>query len=78
MNKCEIASGAVSVTTSDEVRLPRFPTKYVLATVAGNVKVDMMDGTTITIPVNANTMYPLAVKKVYATDTTATEIIAFY
>lgn len=78
MSNLETATGAAAITPSDSGNIARFPTKYVLVTVAGNIAVDMMDGTTGVIPVNANTMYPLAVKKVSTTSTTATGIIAFY
>jgi hypothetical protein len=48
---------------------------------AGTIKVDMADGTTVTFTAPATAcglVLPLAVKKVYATGTTATLIVALY
>ena len=48
---------------------------------AGTVKVDMADGTTVTLTFPATAcgiVQPIAVKKVYATGTTATGIVALY
>lgn len=46
---------------------------------AGNIKVDMLDGTTVTFTaIAAGIIHPIAVKKVYATGTTATGIIGVY
>lgn len=44
---------------------------------AGNIKVDTIGGATVTIPVLAGEYLPLAVTKVYATGTTATNIVGF-
>lgn len=45
---------------------------------AGALKVDMADGTTVTLTVPTGIYLPIAVKKVYATGTAATGIVAFY
>lgn len=48
---------------------------------AGTVKVDMADGTTVTMSIpgtGLGLLLPIAVKKVYATGTSATLMVAFY
>ena len=57
------------------------PTRGLLIGGAGTVKVDMADGTTVTFTIPATACgfaLPLAVRRVYATGTTATLIVAFY
>lgn len=56
-------------------------TRALLIGGAGNLKVDMADGTTVTMAIPATAtgvLLPIAVKRVYATGTTATGIVAFY
>lgn len=56
-------------------------TRALLIGGAGNIKIDMADGTTVTLTIPATAtgvIQPIAVKKVYATGTTATGIVAFY
>lgn len=83
MARSDTASGAVAVTPSDANNL--FTANAGLATNglyvggAGNVKVDMQDGSTVTFNgVVAGTTLPIQVRKVYATGTTATNIIALF
>jgi hypothetical protein len=70
---------AAVVTTSDTANLP-VPARMLWIGGAGNVKVDTVGGSTgITIlAVAAGTRLPIQVKKVYATGTTATNIVALY
>lgn len=59
----------------------KIPTRGLLIGGAGTVKVDMADGTTVTFTIPATACgfaLPLAIKRVYATGTTATLIVAFY
>ena len=66
--------GAVSVTPSDTINLTD-PVSSLYIGVTGNIKVDMASGETVTflsVPVG---VLNIAVKKVYATGTTATSII---
>ena len=45
----------------------------------GNLKVDMVDGGTVTfVGVVAGTILPIQVRRVYATGTTASNLIALY
>lgn len=77
------AQGAITVTTSDTVNLA-FPTgttytRGVYVAVTGALKADMADGTTATFTgLAAGIVHPLGVKRIYATGTTATGILALY
>lgn len=72
------ARGVVSVTPSDTVDLT-IPSRYLYVGSAGDVKVDMVDGTiTIFTSVAAGTILPIRVSRVYLTLTTASGIIALY
>jgi hypothetical protein len=46
--------------------------------VAGDVKVEMANGTIVTFTAAANGYHPIQVKKVFATDTAATNIVALW
>lgn len=72
------AHGAVAVTPSDSTALR--PTRGLYIGGAGNVKVDMsMDGTAVVFSgLLAGSILPIQVVKIYATDTTATSIVALY
>lgn len=79
------ASGqfAVSVTPSDTVNLTMPSgtsfTKGIYVGVAGDLKVDMADGSTITFTnLASGVVHPLSVKRVYAAGTTATGIVGVY
>jgi hypothetical protein len=68
---------AAAVTTSDTNNIRTTRGLYVGG--SGNVKVDMAYGTTVTFSsVPAGTVLPIQVTRVYATDTTATLMIALY
>lgn len=78
---------ALAVTPSDAANLAppsgdaNKATRALLIGGAGNVKVDMADGSTVTLALPATAcglLLPIAVKKVHATGTTATAIVAFY
>ena len=70
------ASHAVAVTPSDAVNLsPEASALYV--GVGGDVKVNVLDGSTVTfVGVAAGSILPVRCKRVFATDTTATNIVA--
>lgn len=73
------ASGAVAVTPSDTTDLATVPTKGLYLGGAGNVKVDMADGTTVTFTaLSSGMIHPISCKRVYATGTTTTSILAVY
>ena len=73
------ALGAVAVTPIDTVDLATVPTKGLYVGVAGNVKVDMADGTTVTFTaLSSGMIHPISCKRVYDAGTTATSILAVY
>ncbi len=68
---------ARAVTTSDTTNINATRGLYIGA--AGNVVVDMAYGTTITfVGVQGGTILPIQVTRIYATGTTATNIVALY
>jgi hypothetical protein len=78
---------ALAVTPSDAANLvppsgdANKATRALLIGGAGTAQVDMADGTTVTLTFPATAcglLLPIAVKKVHATGTTATAIVAFY
>ena len=70
---------ADAVTLDDDNDLDTTPTKAIYIGSAGNVKVDMLDGSTVIFKgANAGQIYRLKVKRVYDTDTTASDIVALY
>lgn len=77
------AQGAVMVTPNDGANIV-FPkgtteTKWLFVGVTGNVNAIMADGSTATFTgLLTGTIYPLCVKRILATDTTATSIVALY
>ena len=69
------ADDGFAITPSDTEDL-EVPTRYLYVGVAGNVKVDMLSGTTITwVTLAAGVLHQLQVRKVYSTGTAATSII---
>ncbi|WP_240421651.1 spike base protein, RCAP_Rcc01079 family [Paenibacillus periandrae] len=71
------ARSALAVTPSNTVDLAEGATKYVYVGADGDLKVDMADGTTVTFTaLPAGVFHPLAVKRIHATGTTATGIVA--
>jgi hypothetical protein len=71
------AESAIAVTTSDTVEIA--VTRGLYIGVGGNVVVVMADGRQVTFTgVLAGTVYPLQVKQVRSTSTTATNIVALY
>jgi hypothetical protein len=71
-------NGAVAVTPDNSNDLTN-TTRGIYVGGAGNIKVDMADGTTVTFTAIAiGIVHPLRVKRVYATGTTATTILALY
>ena len=77
------AQGAIEVVPNDTVNIA-FPkgtsqSTWVYVGVSGSLKALMADGTTATFTtLTAGVMYPLAIKKVFATGTIATGVIALY
>lgn len=68
-------SGA-AVTTDDTALIP--VTRGIYVGGAGDVKVQFADGTTATLKAVPLGLYPLQVQQVFATGTTATNIVALY
>jgi hypothetical protein len=72
------ARRAVEVVTSNTVTYTE-PTRGVYIGTTGNLKVDMVSGGTVTfVSVPAGSLLPVQVERIYATGTTATNIIALY
>lgn len=68
---------AAAVTPSDSADLPQFSVIYVGG--AGNVKVTTAQGSAVTFSgVNAGTVIPVRVRRVWATGTTATLLTAVF
>lgn len=68
---------AAAVSPSDTVDLPQFSVIYVGG--AGNVKVTTAQGTAVTFTgVNAGTVIPVRVRRVWSTGTTATSMTAVF
>jgi hypothetical protein len=72
------AVSAAVVAPNDGTDLPTAPTRALYIGVAGDVKVDMADGSTVTFAGVANGILPISVKRVYLTGTAATNIVALY
>lgn len=68
-----------AITTSDTVNFTTVPCRGIYVGGAGNMVVLMNDGQTITLNgVTAGTIYALRAKRVNATSTTATNLVALY
>lgn len=71
------AYDAAAVTPNDSTDIR--PTRGLYIGGAGNIKVDMALGSTVTfVGLLAGSFIPIQVKRVYSTDTTATDIVALY
>jgi hypothetical protein len=74
-----VATDALAVTPSDSTDLARYSTTGLYVGVTGDVKVTLNDGSTVTFTSLASgIIHPIAVKRVWATGTTATNIMAVY
>ena len=74
------AEGAFAITPNDSTDLTE-PTRGICFAAAGDLKVDMLNGDTVTFTdgsLAAGAVHPLRVKKVYSTGTTATGIFGVY
>lgn len=72
------ASSAAAVTTHDTNELANLTTRVFVGG-AGNIKVTMMDGTDVTFTgVIAGSVLPIRVRRIFATGTTATNIVAMW
>lgn len=69
-------SGLVAVTPNDSTDLAK-TTRAVYIGTAGDLKVDMADGTTGTFN-SAEGLLPIAVTRIYSTGTAAQDILALY
>ncbi|SDM23041.1 hypothetical protein [Bacillus sp. OK048] len=70
---------ALAVVPSDTTDLAKGVTKGIFVGVSGDVRVDLSSGTIITLKgLAAGVIHPIAVKRVYATNTTALEIVGVY
>jgi len=81
--KAESGTDALSVTPSDSDNLPentsKDPVRAVWIGGAGNLRVNMADGTDVTlVGAVAGSLIPISVTKVWSTSTTATSIVVVY
>jgi len=73
------ASYAVTVTPDDDANLSLTPTSGLYVGTDGDIKVNMLDGTTKTfVGLKAGEVYPFEITRVYTTGTTATDIVTLY
>jgi hypothetical protein len=70
-------TGGAAVTPSDSTDLPEISLALYIGT-AGTLKVTMLDGSVVTYASVAAGRHPLRVKRVWATGTSATGIVAEY
>ena len=71
-------TSAVAVVPNDTTNLPQVALSLWIGG-AGNLNVDMYNGQTVLISgITAGTLLPIKVRRVRATTTTATAIVAFY
>lgn len=69
---------AFKIVPDDNNDLER-PTIALYIGTTGNLKIDLVDGGTVTLMnIVAGAWHPIAVKKIYATDTTCGEIVGAY
>ena len=74
-NRIVPAEDADSITPADATDI--VPTRGVYVGVSGDLAVDMSDGSTVTfVGLAAGIIHPISVKRIYATGTTATSILA--
>jgi hypothetical protein len=72
------ANGGFTVTPSDTTVFTDYTTALWVGT-TGDVKVEMINGDIVTITSIPNgTLLPIQVKRVYSTDTDASDIVGFY
>lgn len=72
------AENAFAVTPSDDTDLAE-DTRGLYVGVSGDVKVDLVGGTTVTfVGLAAGVLHPLRVKRVYETGTDAEDIVGVY
>ena len=72
------ASGAADITPANGVDLPQF-TRAIYVGQGGDLRVRMVSGEVVTLAGTASgAVYPLRVRQVYGTGTTASALVAFY
>lgn len=71
--------GAVSVTPNDGADLATVPTNGLYLGASGDVKLTLQDGSVVTFTaLSGGMVHPIAAKRIWATGTTATSILAVY
>jgi hypothetical protein len=72
------ASEAYAITPSNSTDLS-VPTRGIYVGVTGDLKVDMVEAGTVTFKgLAAGLIHPISAKRIYATGTTATDILGVY
>lgn len=72
------AASFVAVTPDDGAELPDGLTRSLFVGTAGLVAIENADGNTVVIKSGDSQYHPLRTRKIYATGTTATDIVAIY
>jgi hypothetical protein len=72
------AVGGFAITPSDTADMPLGPTRSIYVGVTGDLKVTMIDGTTIVISNAAVGYHPLRALRVWSTGTAATNLTGLY
>ena len=75
-----VSAHRASAVTASDATVYAQPTRGLYVGTAGNITVDMADGGSpiLFVGVQGGTLLPLQVTRVYATGTTATNIVALY
>jgi hypothetical protein len=77
-NMSDPAIGAVAISYGGgDQDLSAYPVRGIHCNTAGDFKVDMVDGTTVTITCIAGVVYPYRIKTVYQTGSTAAGVIVY-
>lgn len=69
-------TNGTAVTPNDNVDLAEV-SRAILCGTAGNVKVTFISGDVLTMECDAKLMYPISVKRIWSTGTTAGNIVSF-
>lgn len=74
-----VSARRAAVVTPSDATVYQEPTRALYIGGSGNLRVDMVSGGTVTfVGLMAGTILPIQVDRVYATSTTATNILALY
>jgi len=69
--------GGFDITPTDATELSLL-TRAIMVGVAGNISIQLQDGTSVTLSLSPGVIYPLRVCQLNATGTTASQIVGLY